>query len=91
MLSPESTGSDRLREFILKQGLNVWFCHNQSLARMFELMVQYADQPMDLADASIVAAAEDLKTQQVFTIDRRDFETYRIRRGHHHIYFEIVS
>jgi len=36
---------------------------------------------MDLADASLVVAAEELRTTRVFTIDRRDFLTYRARVG----------
>jgi hypothetical protein len=36
---------------------------------------------MDLADASLVAAAESLRTTKVFTIDRRDFRTYRAKIG----------
>jgi predicted nucleic acid-binding protein len=35
---------------------------------------------MDLADASLVAAAEALDTREIFTIDRDDFQTYRVRR-----------
>jgi hypothetical protein len=27
----------------------------------------------------------------VFTIDRDDFATYRVRRGHRHFTFQIVS
>ena len=50
--------------------------------RAFELMAQYADHPMDLADASLVVAAEALAATRVFTIDRPDFLTYRVRRGH---------
>jgi predicted nucleic acid-binding protein len=46
---------------------------------------------MDLADASLVAAAEALGTRRVFTIDRKDFETYRVRRGHRHYSVEIVA
>ena len=45
---------------------------------------------MDLADASLVAAAEALNTRRIFTIDRKDFETYRVR-GHRHFPLEIVS
>jgi len=55
------------------------------------LMERYADHPMDLADASLVVAAESLGTRRVFTIDRKDFETYRVRRGHRHQAMEIVS
>jgi len=44
-----------------------------------------------LADASLVAAAEALDTRRIFTIDRKDFEMYRVRRGHRHYRMEIVS
>jgi len=36
-------------------------------------------------------AAESLSTRKVFTIDRQDFETYRVRRGHRSYSIEIVS
>ncbi len=91
MLSPASQGSDRLRDFILGRGLSVWFSSTASLERAFELMEQYADHPMDLADASLVCAAEELGSIQVFTLDRGDFETYRVKRGHRHLSFEILS
>ncbi len=45
---------------------------------------------MDLADASLVTAAEGLGTRRVFTFDRNDFETYRMRRGHRHQSIPIV-
>jgi predicted nucleic acid-binding protein len=91
MLSPESCGSDRLRDFILRGGISVYYLDSAGLERSFELMEQYADHPMDLADASIIVAAESLNSKKIFTLDRHDFETYRIRRGHRHITFEIIS
>jgi predicted nucleic acid-binding protein len=91
MLGPASTGSDRLREFVQVGGLSVWFLDRAWLTRAFELMDLYADHPMDLADASLIAAAEALGTRRVFTIDRKDFETYRVRRGHRHSPVEIVG
>jgi len=90
ILGPASIGSERLREFIEAGGLSVWFLNRESLTRALELMEVYADHPMDLADASLVAAAEALGTRRVFTIDRKDFETYRVRRGHRHYPIEIV-
>ena len=45
--------------------------------RMRELMATYRDAPMDLADASIVAAAEDLALGLVFTFDSH-FYAYRL-------------
>jgi uncharacterized protein len=91
MLGPASIGSDRLRDFIETGGLSVWFFDRQALTRAFELMELYSDHPMDLADASLVTAAEGLRTRRVFTIDRNDFETYRVRRGHRHQSIQIVS
>ncbi len=54
-------------------------------------MEQYADHSMDLADASLIAAAELLETRKVFTLDEKDFSAYRIRRGHRHYAVEIVT
>ncbi len=47
------------------------------LRRMRGLMEKYRDTPMDLADASLVALAEDRKLDAIFTLDS-DFEVYRI-------------
>jgi uncharacterized protein len=90
MLGPASVGSDRLRDFIESGGLSVWFLDRGTMRRAFELMEQYADHPMDLADASVLAAAEAVGTRQVFTIDRKDFAAYRVRRGHRHHAMQIV-
>jgi hypothetical protein len=91
MLSPGSYGADRLREFIRRGGLAVWFLDETSLQRAFALMEQYADHPMDLADASLIVAAETLPTRKIFTIDRQDFATYRIRRGHRYYGVDIIA
>jgi uncharacterized protein len=91
LLGPASYGSDRLRDFVEARALQVWFLDSGSLERAFELMETYADHPMDLADASLVAAAEKLGTRKVFTIDRRDFGAYRIRHGHRHYPARIIG
>ena len=91
MLDPASVGADRLREFVMQGGLSIWWFDESTLTRTFELMETYADRPMDLADASLIAAAETLGTRKVFTIDRDDFRTYRVRRGHRNLTVEIVS
>lgn len=91
LLAPASIGAQRLMDFVAAQGLAVWFLDDRALVRAFALMTQYADRPMDLADASLVVLAETLKLRKVFTIDRSDFSTYRIKRGHRHLPFEIVA
>ena len=90
MLRPDSVGSDRLQDFIDGRGLGVWFLDAPLLTRAFELMERYADHPMDLADASLMVACEALGTRKVFTVDRSDFATYRVRRGHRHYPMEIL-
>jgi predicted nucleic acid-binding protein len=50
------------------------------LDRMETLMEKFRDAPMDLADASLVAAAETLGLQRVFTLDRH-FYAYRLNDG----------
>lgn len=54
--------------------------------RMAALMERYRDTPMDLADASLVAAAEALGRSRIFTLDRH-FHVYRFRGNQA---FEIV-
>lgn len=48
--------------------------------RMAELMERYRDVPMDLADASLVAAAGSLGVARVFTLDHH-FRIYRLAGG----------
>jgi hypothetical protein len=69
----------------------VWWLGEASLARAFRLMVEYDDRPMDLADASLVAAAESLRTTKIFTIDRPDFLTYRAKIGRRARAFTLVG
>ena len=91
MLSPGSYGADRLREFIGRRGLAIWFLDEVSLQRAFTLMERYADHPMDLADASLIVAAETMRTCRIFTVDRQDFATYRIRQGHRYYGVNIIA
>ncbi|WP_204138247.1 type II toxin-antitoxin system VapC family toxin [Halomicronema sp. CCY15110] len=45
-------------------------------AQLAQLMQQYADLPMDLADASLVILAEHLGHGRIFSVDQRDFNAY---------------
>jgi predicted nucleic acid-binding protein len=91
LLSPGSVGAANLIHFIADGGLALWFLDPETTDRAFQLMQQYADHPMDLADASLVAMAEAENIHKVFTIDRRDFATYRIKRGHKLRMFELIE
>lgn len=91
LLNPDSIGAQRLMDFVSAKGLNLWYLDDQTLARAFALMVRYADHPMDLADASLVALAETRRLHKIFTIDRSDFATYRIQNGHRQSAFEMLG
>lgn len=91
LLGPASVGSARLRDFVAAGGASVFYLDPSALQRSFELMERYADHPMDLADASLVVAAEQLRTQRCLTLDRTDFAAYRVRRGHRMYPFVMVS
>jgi len=47
---------------------------------MRALMEQYRDLPMDLADTSLVAVAEERRLDRIFTLDS-DFHVYRLAGG----------
>ena len=90
LLRPSSIGFRRLAEMVSGGDLGVAFLSPTTLSRAFELIAEYADQEMDLADASLVATAEALATTRILTLDRRDFSIYRVRRGRRLLPFEIV-
>ncbi|OLC30084.1 MAG: hypothetical protein AUH31_05260 [Armatimonadetes bacterium 13_1_40CM_64_14] len=52
----------------------------EDLPRLRALIRKYRDLPMDLADATLVRVAEREAVRQVFTLDKRDFQVYRLGR-----------
>jgi predicted nucleic acid-binding protein len=67
-------------DFFLSGGAILVPATNATLRRCRELLEEYADLPMDFADATLVALAEEVGTNLVFTTDRRDFGVYRLKR-----------
>jgi hypothetical protein len=78
LLGPSFNMQKPALEFILRGGAEVVSQTPGSLRRAMQLMEKYSDVPMDFADATLVVLAEERKTSEVFTLDRRGFETYRI-------------
>jgi uncharacterized protein len=64
-------------EFVNRGAFLVVPSSADSLKRVTSLMEKYHDMPMDFADATLVALAEESETDQIFTLDRRDFLVYR--------------
>ncbi len=71
------SGQDDLWALVDKGILVIHESSPQERARMRDLMAKYKDTPMDLADASLVAAAEVLGVRRIFTVDS-DFVVYRL-------------
>jgi len=64
---------------ILQQGdVEIAVQSSDDYGRMRVLMQKYQDLPMDLADASLVRLAEERRVRDIFTLDERDFQIYRI-------------
>ena len=73
-------GAEACIEFFLRSGAILVPMTSQRLMRCRDLMLRYADTPMDYADASLVVLADEFSIGRVFTLDRRGFSTYRWRR-----------
>jgi len=72
-------GEDQTRvvALVTKGAVVVDFDFNRSAHRIERLMKKYADQPMDLADACLVAMSEKSSDCLVLTLDATDFKVYR--------------
>lgn len=69
---------DALWRMLLRtDGLVVADLSDEAVERSARLMAKYSDRPMDLADATLVALAEERRLHKIFSIDD-DFHIYRI-------------
>lgn len=71
---------EELLAYVSDRLLRIHFQTEDDCDRMRTLMKTYWDAPMDLADASLVVAAETLGLRRVFTLDRH-FYAYRLADG----------
>ncbi|MGI8640070.1 MAG: type II toxin-antitoxin system VapC family toxin [Pyrinomonadaceae bacterium] len=62
-------GQSKLWNLIGIDSLGIYRLTENDLFRMKILMEKYQDTPMDFADASLVVAAESLRTNKIFTLD----------------------
>ena len=72
-------GKRALLTFIRRGGLRLEGLTVNDVPAIDALTARYAK--MDFADATLVLAAERTGISEIFTIDRRDFETYRLGSG----------
>ena len=74
------SGQESLWRFVERGSLQIYLPGEDDCRRMQELMSIFRDAPMDMADASLVAAAEELSLTRIFTFDRHFF-AYRLADG----------
>jgi predicted nucleic acid-binding protein len=79
-------GQEPLWRTVLREDLVVAQPSATGNKRSARLMERYADRPMDLADATLVALAEERRLKRIFTLDV-DFHIYRL---HGRQAFEVV-
>lgn len=87
LLNRWEVGQDELWDFIVSGGVRVLEIPKALHPRIGGLMKKYSDNPLDLADESLVAVAEHHTIKKHFTLDRRACSHYRPR---HCARFEIV-
>lgn len=64
--------------FVRSGALTVEPMLDADLPELQALMHQYADRPMDFADATLVRLAARKSMSLILTVDHDDFETYRL-------------
>ena len=75
-LAPQRSRAVLLR-WIAAGGASVFHLPDDQSTKLADLMEQYDDLPMDLADASLVWLSQHTGTVLVATTDRTDFSVYR--------------
>lgn len=79
LLGPSVRTQRTCIEFILRGGASLVPQSPGSLARALDLMEKYKDIPMDFADATLVVLAEEAGIDEVFTLDLRGFNAFRMQ------------
>lgn len=78
LIGPRWQAQELCLEFLLRDAFVVVPYSKAGLRRAAALMERYRKVPMDYADATLVALAEELRTDDVFTLDPRGFSAYRL-------------
>jgi uncharacterized protein len=79
LVAARSLNLNKAWSFVRSGALSVQEMGDADLPELQALMAQYADRPMDFADATLVHLAARESLSLILTVDHDDFETYRIR------------
>lgn len=77
LLRVHASAPGRFLDAIGSGAAEIFDVTTEHLPRVLALMKKYASLPMDLADASLVLAAEELGQGRILSTDQRDFGAYR--------------
>jgi len=80
LLADLPRGQDAVLEILRRGVVRLLPLGEEDVPRILELVAKYRQRRMSLADAALVRVAERDGLDRVFTVDRRDFEAYRIGR-----------
>jgi predicted nucleic acid-binding protein len=74
-------GKDSFLRWIERGAVSVRPIEATDINVLIAILNRYADQRIDLADACLIWLAGQERTNQVLTVDRRDFSVYRTPGG----------
>ena len=74
-------GKLALLTWVRRGGLTLYPVTGEDLADIETVIGKYADRDIDFADATLVWLAGLMNTTEVMTIDRTDFDVYRLASG----------
>ncbi|HEX5472715.1 MAG TPA: PIN domain-containing protein [Lacipirellulaceae bacterium] len=77
---------NRLWSYLTSSLIKLYMPGEDEWLRIHHLMQEYADMPLDMADASLFSAAEHLNDYRLFTVD----QSLRAVRVGGHRHFDIV-
>jgi predicted nucleic acid-binding protein len=81
-LSDVQNGSASLASFLDASAAEVRDVFSpEALAAAVRLMTKYADTPMDFPDATLVWIAEQIGTDNILTLDRHGFSSFRFGKS----------
>lgn len=80
LLNESFSYQKKIMQFVIEGGVQIIPTSQKALKKSVDLMEKYQDIPMDYADATLVALAEETNLNEIFTLDQRGFNTYRIHQ-----------
>jgi len=78
LIQARSLSMEKTWRFVRSGALTIKPMQDSDLPELQRLMDDYADRPMDFADATLVHLSARERLSTILTVDHDDFETYRL-------------